>query len=158
MQGLVDSPMAPEDLARKIHDLQDDWKQLSKGVPHADEQLWQEFQAASEKAFAPCREFFDAQAKERETNQAHRDRLIEQLQTYVDGYDWDNPDWKQVENTFRQARQEWRQYWPVPRQAAKAQQARFEPLMDQLHDKLRSEEHTSELQSRGHLVCRLLLE
>src|SRR5207253_7705488 len=25
-------------------------------------------------------------------------------------------------------------------------------------EKLRSEEHTSELQSRGHLVCRLLLE
>src|SRR5690625_6799676 len=27
-----------------------------------------------------------------------------------------------------------------------------------LADRLRSEEHTSELQSRGHLVCRLLLE
>src|SRR5690625_1271649 len=27
-----------------------------------------------------------------------------------------------------------------------------------LGDKARSEEHTSELQSRGHLVCRLLLE
>src|SRR5439155_23691433 len=27
-----------------------------------------------------------------------------------------------------------------------------------IHDELRSEEHTSELQSRGHLVCRLLLE
>src|SRR5690625_6390607 len=27
-----------------------------------------------------------------------------------------------------------------------------------LEDKVRSEEHTSELQSRGHLVCRLLLE
>src|SRR5437660_2138207 len=26
------------------------------------------------------------------------------------------------------------------------------------HQRLRSEEHTSELQSRGHLVCRLLLE
>src|SRR5690625_6517246 len=26
------------------------------------------------------------------------------------------------------------------------------------YDELRSEEHTSELQSRGHLVCRLLLE
>src|SRR5690625_6458241 len=26
------------------------------------------------------------------------------------------------------------------------------------YDQLRSEEHTSELQSRGHLVCRLLLE
>src|SRR5690625_6641621 len=27
-----------------------------------------------------------------------------------------------------------------------------------IHDRWRSEEHTSELQSRGHLVCRLLLE
>src|SRR5207253_6867074 len=27
-----------------------------------------------------------------------------------------------------------------------------------VHRQLRSEEHTSELQSRGHLVCRLLLE
>ncbi|MDQ2077966.1 DUF349 domain-containing protein [Marinimicrobium sp. ABcell2] len=136
MQQLTESTLAPDDLARKIHDLQDDWKQLSKGVPHADEELWQQFQAASKKAFAPCREFFEAQAKEREENQAHRDQLIEQLQTYLDGYDWDNPIWKDVERTFKQAREEWRRYWPVPRQAAKAQEARFEPLMDQLHGKL----------------------
>src|SRR5439155_9138681 len=35
------------------------------------------------------------------------------------------------------------------------------PLLDRLHPRpqpSRSEEHTSELQSRGHLVCRLLLE
>src|SRR5690625_5440916 len=30
--------------------------------------------------------------------------------------------------------------------------------LEPLWKKLRSEEHTSELQSRGHLVCRLLLE
>src|SRR5207253_10577712 len=39
------------------------------------------------------------------------------------------------------------------RQRADAQQARAGPL-----EAARSEEHTSELQSRGHLVCRLLLE
>src|SRR5439155_26009922 len=33
----------------------------------------------------------------------------------------------------------------------------IDPLREQLLA-LRSEEHTSELQSRGHLVCRLLLE
>src|SRR5439155_13037281 len=34
-----------------------------------------------------------------------------------------------------------------------------ESFMDRVHpQKSRSEEHTSELQSRGHLVCRLLLE
>src|SRR5690625_6034119 len=31
-------------------------------------------------------------------------------------------------------------------------------LLETLIEELRSEEHTSELQSRGHLVCRLLLE
>src|SRR5690625_6267944 len=30
--------------------------------------------------------------------------------------------------------------------------------IDHIFEELRSEEHTSELQSRGHLVCRLLLE
>src|SRR5690625_4980361 len=30
--------------------------------------------------------------------------------------------------------------------------------LSKLHNHVRSEEHTSELQSRGHLVCRLLLE
>src|SRR5690625_6613159 len=32
------------------------------------------------------------------------------------------------------------------------------PIIDELEKTGRSEEHTSELQSRGHLVCRLLLE
>src|SRR5207253_7475315 len=40
-----------------------------------------------------------------------------------------------------------------PRSARKAQAAQ-----KQKRKKARSEEHTSELQSRGHLVCRLLLE
>src|SRR5690625_6043248 len=31
-------------------------------------------------------------------------------------------------------------------------------ILDMIVDEDRSEEHTSELQSRGHLVCRLLLE
>src|SRR5690625_6076671 len=31
-------------------------------------------------------------------------------------------------------------------------------LSEDVLEKIRSEEHTSELQSRGHLVCRLLLE
>src|SRR5690625_5365829 len=42
------------------------------------------------------------------------------------------------------------------RQRRKQFQGVFNPAS--LHRLRRSEEHTSELQSRGHLVCRLLLE
>src|SRR5690625_7087011 len=38
------------------------------------------------------------------------------------------------------------------------QQFRAEAMSPPTSAELRSEEHTSELQSRGHLVCRLLLE
>ncbi len=136
MRSLAHSSLAPEGLARQIHELQDDWKLLSKGVPHADEELWQQFQAASDIAFEPCKEFFDSQAREREQNRAHREQLIEQLSQYLEQYHWDQPVWKEVVQTLKSARREWRAAWPVPRQAIKGQEARFEPLMDQLHDKL----------------------
>src|SRR5690625_5556273 len=42
--------------------------------------------------------------------------------------------------------------FPLPAQRYRT----FDSLIN--HGFLRSEEHTSELQSRGHLVCRLLLE
>ncbi|MGD8174554.1 DUF349 domain-containing protein [Marinimicrobium sp. ARAG 43.8] len=136
MQALEHNAMNPEELARKIHHLQDDWREVSKGVPHHDEDLWQQFQEASHRAFEPCKEFFEAQSREREHNQAKRDELIAQVRLYLDNYHWDTPVWKDVEHTLKQARREWRDAWPVPRQAIKAQEQTFEPLMDTLHAKL----------------------
>src|SRR5690625_6414767 len=43
---------------------------------------------------------------------------------------------------------------PLPIEGAEQARAEVSSALDQI----RSEEHTSELQSRGHLVCRLLLE
>src|SRR5258708_21428478 len=48
---------------------------------------------------------------------------------------------------------------PVPRHVQRRRAARFmKAPAGQLADQPRSEEHTSELQSPDHLVCRLLLE
>src|SRR2546422_4532310 len=48
--------------------------------------------------------------------------------------------------------------WDVPRLRAPAQRATIRELLTHTSGLGRSEEHTSELQSRLHLVCRLLLE
>src|SRR5437870_7328624 len=47
---------------------------------------------------------------------------------------------------------------PVAQQGGDAAGAHLRRLPVEIARRLRSEEHTSELQSRGHLVCRLLLE
>src|SRR5439155_7224631 len=45
-----------------------------------------------------------------------------------------------------------------PPRSRRGQRDRYVACFDRERSKQRSEEHTSELQSRGHLVCRLLLE
>jgi DNA repair protein SbcC/Rad50 len=139
MQSLSDSKLAPNDLASKIHELQDQWKELSRGGQQSDESLWEQFQAASIQAYTPCKEYFEQQTLERENNLIKRTGLIAQLQAYLEKYDWKNAVWKDVEKTLKLAREEWKTYWPVPRKMLKEQQAQFDALLDQLHGKIKAE-------------------
>jgi exonuclease SbcC len=139
MQALATSNINPENLATKIHELQDSWKEVSKGVQQQDDELWQQFQQASAVAYAPCKEFFEAQAAERENNLNKRRELVSQLQQYLQGYDFANAVWKDVEQTLKTARAEWQTYWPVPRKAGNELQKEFENLMEQLFGKITSE-------------------
>jgi len=139
MQALATSAINPENLATKIHELQDSWKEVSKGVQQQDDELWQQFQQASAVAYAPCKEFFEAQAAERENNLNKRRELVSQLQQYLQGYDFANAVWKDVEQTLKTARAEWQTYWPVPRKAGNDLQKEFENLMEQLFGKITSE-------------------
>lgn len=139
MQTLAASNINPETLATKIHDLQDGWKEVSKGVQQQDDELWQQFQQASAIAYAPCKEFFEAQAAERDKNLSKRRELVDQLQQYLNGYDFANAVWKDVEQTLKTARAEWQTYWPVPRKAGNDLQKEFETLMEQLFSKITGE-------------------
>lgn len=138
MQSLSSSSLNPADLAEKIHALQDEWKELSRGVHQDDEDLWHEFQQAAQLAFAPCKVYFDAQAQTRAANLEKRRELVTQLQTYLTAYDWQAPIWSDVEKTLKVARQEWLSYWPVPRKAAEELQTVFDTLMEQLHQKIKT--------------------
>ena len=139
MQALATSDMNPEALATKVHELQDSWKEVSKGVQQQDDELWQQFQQASAVAYAPCKEFFEAQSAARENNLNKRRELVSQLQQYLQGYDFNNAVWKDVEQTLKTARAEWQTYWPVPRKAGNDLQKEFEVLMEQLFGKITGE-------------------
>lgn len=143
MRALATNQNNPEALATRIHDLQDSWKEVSKGAQQQDDDLWQQFQQASAIAYAPCKEFFEAQAAEREANLAKRRELVSQLQQYLNGYDFANAVWKDVEQTLKTARAEWQNYWPVPRKAGNDLQKEFESLMEQLFGKITNEYETN---------------
>lgn len=149
MQSLVNSDLPPPQLADKIHKLQEQWKELCRGGQNQDEALWQEFHAASQQAYEPCKDFFEKRAQDREHNAEQRRTLLSQLKEYHDAYDWESADWKEVEKTLRISREAWQSYWPIPRKDVKALQADFDNVMDQLYGKLKAEHERNRLQKQA---------
>ncbi len=137
MEALIGADIDPETLSNEIQALQDEWKTLNSSTP--DKELWERFQAAGDKAFEPCRDWFASAAQRREQNIALRNQLIDELSQYEAGMDWQNADWKVVQKTLEAARETFRGYSPVERSAHKDTQARFRDVCDRIYDHLKAE-------------------
>ena len=88
MKSLVGSEENAETLAAKIKALQDEWKQLGPLPRARDQELWNEFKAAADEAFEPCKAAFALQAELRRENFKIRMQLVAQLRDYEDKMAW----------------------------------------------------------------------
>jgi hypothetical protein len=136
MESLVDATIEPVALADRIKSLQEEWRTLSKGAGENVEADWQRFQEAAQKAYQPCREYFEAQGQVRQENLQRRAALLERLSAFMAGHDWEQPDWRTVIVALRESKQEWRTHSPVDRAAAKPQQQQFDALTVDLQGRL----------------------
>src|SRR5690606_11879814 len=139
METLVGAEMDPQALSNRIRRLQDEWRALGEADKGRNKELWDRFSVAAEKAYEPCRAYFDKLHDIRNQNLAQRQGLCDQLETYLNQYDWANADWKAVNEVYETAKNEWRLYTPVERKEGKAVQDRFNGLLDQLRGKLQDE-------------------
>lgn len=143
MQALVGANEAPPELADRIRQLQDEWKSLHRGGAGQSEADWEVFHQAAEAAYQPCREYFAAQARIRESNLLRRKALLDDIVRFDNGHDWANADWKEVARVLRHARQEWRNANPVDRTANKSLQALFDEVLKNLQDRLDAQYRTN---------------
>ena len=136
MEGLVGSSEAPKVLADRIKSLQDEWKTISKGIVSDSEADWQRFHQASLAAYQPCRDYFEAQAKLRQSNLEERRKVLERLRAFESAQSGEQEDWRAMALVLREARQEWRGCFPVDRVAGVAVQAEFDAAMGRLQGRL----------------------
>jgi uncharacterized protein DUF349 len=136
MQALIGSSEEPRALADRIKSLQQDWRTISKGIVSEAAEEWERFQQASQAAYQPCREHFEAQAKLRLQNLDRRKAVLERLLAFEAAQNVDNPDWRLLANVLSEAPQEWRGYFPVDREAGRAVQEEFDGSMQRLQAKL----------------------
>ena len=153
MQGLVGADMSPEELARRIRQLREEWRSLDRGAGHDPAPESPQFEQAAEQAYAPCREHFARQAGLRRENQARREALLERLAAFAEAQSGEQPDWPAIRQVVFEAREEWRQYAPVDPEAVKPLQARFHELLDPLRSRLEAE-YGRNMEAKRALVAR----
>ena len=148
MERLAEMHIDPNDKADKIKAMQQQWKVLG-GT--GDKALWERFKTAADKAFEPCALFFAEQQQLKESNLKKREMLVEQLKSYLDNIDWQavssqaaqaswtHSDWKTADKINRQARQEWKEAFPIDFRAGKAIQQEFNQLIEAFDHHLEAE-------------------
>lgn len=149
MESLVGADLDPPVLAQRIRDLREQWRTLSRGAGENEQAEWERFQAAAAKAYEPCREYFEAQALQRQENLHLRESVIARLEAFESTQEWERADWRAVAAALRESKQLWRRYSPVDRSAAQAMQERFDAVTGRLQSRLDAEYERNAKEKRG---------
>ena len=78
-EALKGSPLPPDELAREIRTIQDEWKALDKKNGGAPKPKWDKFNAVCKEAYAPAKSHFDTLRKQRNENASGREKIIDDL-------------------------------------------------------------------------------
>ncbi|QSP94283.1 DUF349 domain-containing protein [Marinobacter salinisoli] len=146
MEYLAEQPMEPEAKADRIKDLQKEWRELGGS---SDRALWTRFKEASDRAFEPCRDYFSAKSGLKQSNLEKRQKICDELETFLTQADWSAMDWKGAEKIHHTARQEWKAAWPVEFRDNRAVQKRFDDLLKRLEAPLDQEREKNEAQKKA---------
>jgi len=105
--------------------LRSQWKKLSGRSP---DELWNRFNNACNQTFEKFQPYFDQQAELRQNNLEQKQKIVDQLKSYVEYMNWplakeagtaQELDWKQVQSILNQAKKEWASIKQVDRKAYK---------------------------------------
>ena len=154
MEGLADAAEGADDdfdfaaCAESVRRARAEWKKMTEAQGAAPRALWRRFDAACERAYAPCEAFFEAQRERREANLRARESVCQGLEDYarkVGVQSAEEVDWAALEKIIRTADREWRSLGAVPRKQQKAINRRFRKVMDRLRALARTHrEHNRE--------------
>jgi hypothetical protein len=149
MQGLVGGGEDADTLAAKIKALQDEWKQLGPLSPRRDQELWKEFRAAADEAWAPCKEAFEQRGEARKQVYRQRMELVAQLRDYEQKIAWPDleapdpelpaPDWKMVRKTLNTARKAFAELTPVDRKQERKSHKALDKVCNRIYAHLEQE-------------------
>jgi len=137
-EALADATLDPPQRAIEVQKLRNEWKALDQqhaGVPKA---LWERFDHACERAYAPAAKHFAELAAQRKDARRKRDEFITAVAAHAPALLTETPDWRAIERWLRETDQAWREggLGSVEPGAWKKLDARFKEAVAPLRDAL----------------------
>ncbi|MCG2583362.1 DUF349 domain-containing protein [Massilia sp. TS11] len=143
-----DKPAMAE-LAKKVGALRERWKALDAQSGHAPKGLWERFDAACTKAYAPAAAHFKQLAEERHANAEKARALLSAAQTEAANA---GADWRHLAGSVTRLRQAWQRLGPIDRKEKKKLDTDFAAVMAVLEQPLASQRQ-AELAEREALIA-----
>ncbi len=115
----------PEAIARRIRELQEQWRQAADVPRSQGEALWRRFKAAHDELWTRCQAHFAAQASVRRENLVLKTTLCERAEALAD-----STNWLATAEAIKGLQAEWKTVGPVTRGQEKAIWERFRAACD----------------------------
>lgn len=137
-EALLQQTHTPTALAREVQQLRAEWKKLDEqhaGVPKA---LWERFDGACERAYAPAARHFAEQAAQHKQARRQREEFIDAAAAHAPTLLAEPRDWRAIERWLRDTETAWRDkaLGSVEPAAWKKLDARLKAALGPVHDEL----------------------
>jgi len=151
MQKLVGVDLPPQALADAIHELQEQWRALKGGGHQEEQKLWLQFKEIADKAYEPCKNYFEQQKNLRSENLRQRESICAALESYYKTFNWEglahgSTDWKAVDKIIETAKNEFHRFSPVDHKHQTPIKERYDAALKPIIEKLRAEQKFHETQ------------
>ena len=135
MQQLAGQPMhSANERSALVKKARADWLSLGKTADAAEQDWQQQFDAACEQAFAPCREFFARQQAEREQHATDKQSLLSSCSALLAEPAAD------LSAALQQLQQGWHAIGPVPKERHAPLQADYQQLCQQMRQQIKQQQ------------------
>jgi len=114
VSNLATSKLEPRRLAEKIHAVQRQWQNLDQHGKTASKEKWSTFKEACEKAWLPCREYFEILDSKKDENKLKKLQLINQIESFPIGKSPEQITVIQIVNFLKSMHAKWKDCSPVP--------------------------------------------
>jgi hypothetical protein len=137
-EALAQATLAPAALAREVQQLRAEWKKLDEQHAGVPKPLWERFDGACERAYAPAARHFAEQAAQHKQARKQREEFIETAAAHAPTLLGEPRDWRAIERWLRETESAWRgsTLGSVEPGAWKKLDARLKTTLAPLHEAL----------------------